>query len=336
MHRAAVRTLVYKSSYGRLRQLAVYVSMIRTIGNNVLNKTDTAYRPLRTSVDLSGDAVTIRRKQPPPDLSPYLIEFWEYDVDPKLDYVPIQVFPSGCVVLRFNVTSQGVEPVLYAPSLNNNMKGLFFHEWIIFGVALRPNMAYQLLGISLHELRDMRINMECFWPVDVRRACEQIAGATSFAERITVFTKFLRKIFREDVTPNSGFLNVFQDITLNAQRASDIGMIAKRHGANGRSLRRHFIKYLGVGPKQMDRLVRVQNSMRQIQHRPSQSLASLSAGYKFSDQAHFSREFRSFVGFSPKVFASLVGSMHKKSLDIWSGMTTDYRHKVPPKILRFE
>lgn len=301
-----------------------------------MKKTDTPYQPLRTSVDLSGDAVKIHRLPPPPDLNPYIIEFWEYEVDPSDDYVPVQVFPSGCVLLRFNVTPHGVESVLYGPSLNNDMKGLFFHEWVIFGAAVRPDMAYHLLGLSLHELRDLRINMECFWPNAVRQTSQRIGETGSFAERAEVFAQFLRKVFRQDIRPSNDFLSVFHEITRNAQHAEDIGLIAKGHGLNGRSLRRHFTRYLGVGPKQMDRLVRVQQTMQQIRHQPRQNLASMCAGYGFSDQAHFSREFRSLTGLSPKRFASLVGHMHDKTLGLWSGMSTDYRHQSPPKILRFE
>ncbi len=107
------------------------------------------FRPIRTSTVLSGKSVVTTRVAAPPDLSPYVMEFWEYKVDPRLPYVPVQVFPNGCLSIRFNIKPQEVEPVLYGPSTCNNMKGLFYSDWTIFGAALWPARSYQLLGLSL-------------------------------------------------------------------------------------------------------------------------------------------------------------------------------------------
>jgi len=300
-----------------------------------LNKTANLYRPLRTSVDLSGDAVKITRVAPPPDLANTVMDFWQYEVDRTLDYIPIQVFPSGCVAIRFNIRPDHVESVLYGPSLRNNMKGLFYHDWAIFGLSLYPDRAYSLLGLSLHELRDVRISLECFWPARIRQLTEQLGYTENFNTRIVAMTQFLRDVIRKDVQPKADFLNAFTDIVDRAPHAQDIGYIAKRHGASGRTLRRHFSKYLGIGPKQMDRLVRVQQSMRAIHAAPNQALVQLAQQQGFSDQPHLSREFRTITGYSPAKFASLVGVMHDKSLPAWANLSTEWRTKRSPKIMRF-
>ena len=301
-----------------------------------MNKTATLYRPLRTSVDLSGDAIAIKRVAPPQDLADIVMDLWQYEVDPALDYVPVQVFPSGCVVLRFNLRPDHVESVLYGPSLRNNMKGLFYHDWGIVGLSIYPDRAYSLLGLSLHELRDIRILLECFWPQQVRRVAERLVECTSFAQRVDVMCDFLRQVLRTDVGPKADFLNAFSDIVRQAPHAEDIGYIAKRHGVSGRNLRRQFSKYLGFGPKQTERLIRVQNSMRAIYTRPQQRLAQVAHTTGFSDQAHLTREFRALTGYSPSRFAALIGGIHEKNLPAWSGLTTQWRDRRSPRIIRFE
>ncbi len=301
-----------------------------------MNKTANSYRPLRTSVDLSGNAVKITRVPPPPDLAGVVMDFWQYEVDPSLDYIPIQVFPSGCVALRFNIRPDHVESVLYGPSLRNNMKGLFYHDWSIFGLSIYPDRAYSLLGLALHELRDVRILLECFWPQRIRFLGERLVECCSFDERVVAMAEFLRQVLRTDVQPKADFLNAFADIVSRAPHAEDIGYIAKRHGASGRTLRRQFSKYMGIGPKQIDRLVRVQKSMCAIYKSPNHGLSQLAQQTGFCDQAHFSREFRSFTGYSPNRFASLVGTMHHKDLPAWADLNTSWRNKRSPKIMRFE
>lgn len=301
-----------------------------------MNKTANSYRPIRTTVDMSGDAVRITRVPPPPDLADFVMEFWQYEVDPALDYIPVQVFPSGCVAVRFNIRPDHVESVLYGPSLRNNMKGLFYHDWQIFGFSLYPDRAYHLLGLSLHELRDVRIHLECFWPQRIRLLGEQLEECHSFSERILIMSEFLRQIIRRDIEPKSDFLNAFSDIVSRAPHAEDIGYIAKRNAASGRTLRRHFQKYLGIGPKQIDRLIRVQRSMRAICTSPNSQLAHLAQQTGFSDQAHLSREFRALTGYAPARFASLIGNIHDRSLPAWSELDTSWRNIRSPKIMRFE
>jgi len=299
--------------------------MFARIGGDVLNKTVTDYRPMRTSLDLSGDHVTIYRQAPPADLSPFVLEFWEYDVSPAVDYLPMQIYPNGCVLLRFNVTALGVEPVIYGPSLRNAMKSLFLPEWTIFGAALRPNMAYHLLGLSLSELSDQRLNMESVWPNRTEVICSKIAQAQSFSERTVVFSQFLRNAMRCDVEPSNDFLNVFHDIVTMPEAGPNLDGILKRHGTNGRMMRRHFAKYLGIGPKRMERLVRFQRGLDLMRRDSDVNLALISNQLGYSDQAHFSRECQAMVGMTPSRFASGVGCMGDKSLDLWNGVGAYYQ-----------
>lgn len=312
------------------------LGIITWLGGIILNKTANLYKPVRTSAELSGDAVRLLKKVPPKDLEPFVMDFWEYKVDAKLDYMPVQVFPSGCLVMRFNIRPDHVESVLYGPSLRNNMKGLFYHDWTIFGVAIHPQRAYHLLGLSLSELRDLRVHIDCFWPKQVRELEQRLWDSRNFDSRISMVADFLRRIMRANLNPKADFLNAYQDLLRGAPHAADIGYIAKSHGTSGRTLRRHFLKYLGLGPKQTDRLIRVQNSMRTLCSDPSTSLAALSQRWGFSDQAHLSREFRALTGYTPGLFSDSMGVIHNKSLPVWAGMDTQWRHKRSPSVIRFD
>ena len=216
------------------------------------------------------------------------------------------------------------------------MKGIFYHDWSIFGIALHPERAYQLLGLSLKELRNIRIHLDCFWPNKIPALEEQLQEASDFGSRIVLMSAFLRDVLRVDVSPKAEFLNAYQDIISRAPHPEDIGYIAKQHGSSGRNLRRTFSKYLGIGPKQTERLFRVQNSMRTIHSSATPQLAEVAHSQGYSDQAHFSREFKSLTGYTPGRFAALNGIIHQKSLPAWSTMDTSWRFKRSPKVMRFE
>lgn len=56
---------------------------------------------------------------------------------------------------------------------------------------------------------------------------------------------------------------------------------------------------VGIAPKQMCRQVRFQNALHLMQNRPDINLSWLAQTLGYSDQAHFSKEFKNFSGVSP-------------------------------------
>ncbi len=244
-----------------------------------LNKTAMTslhYHPIRTSAVLSGSAITARRIAPPADLQPYVMEFWEYAVNPELPFAPVQVFPNGCVSIRFTIKSDEVEPILYGPSICNNMKGLFFSDWIIFGVALWPHRSYQLLGLSIHEVRDLRIHLDCLFPKQTEALCEKMSSTRNIAERIKVLSDFLRRTLREQ-TPSADFLNAYSNLVSEAPLHSDVRSITRNKQTSDRHLRRHFSKYLGLSPKETHRLVKVQSALSMLGAEPKRHPNTLAA-----------------------------------------------------------
>ena len=293
------------------------------------------YRPIRTSTVLSGESVKTISVAPPPDLAPYVMDFWEYTVDPKVDYLPVQVFPNGCLSIRFNIKPHDVESIIYGPSTCNNMKGLFFSDWTIFGAALWPARSYQLLGLSLQEVRDLRIHLDCIFPKQSTILCEKMREATDMSMRISVLSEFLRATLR-DKEPEADFLNAYKKLVSEAPLYSDVREITRATQTSDRHLRRHFHKYLGLGPKETHRLIKVQYALKLLSADPTRNLTNLAFDLGFSDQAHFGRSFKHIVGVTPKRFSTLVGCMQDLSHDIWSDQDPNWKDRPTPKVIRFQ
>lgn len=296
-----------------------------------------SYRPLRNSIELSGDAARVYRIIPPADLLPYVLEFWEYKINPLASAVPTQIFPNGCVSIRFNVRKEGVESILYGPSTNRNMKGWLFSEWIVVGAVIRPERAYHLLGLSAHEFRDLRIKFDCIWPNRMARIEERMSETKSFRERADVMIRFLRASIRQDVAPKNSFLSAYREIVDESGVTTNITDIAKRHGVNDRNLRRQFRKYLGLSPKEMARVARLQQGLKNLSRLPGSNISKLSLDAGYCEQSHFTREFQDLTGMAPGKFASLVGKFSNPELDIWRGLSAAklFRDVLSPDLFRF-
>jgi AraC-like DNA-binding protein len=72
-----------------------------------------------------------------------------------------------------------------------------------------------------------------------------------------------------------------------------------------RQLQRRFVEYVGYGPKTLQRILRFQRAIGQLQS-PDAGLAGVAATAGYADQAHLSRESRRLAGLSPRQLARRV------------------------------
>ena len=216
----------------------------------------------------------------------YLLEFFQYEVPDDVAFAPVQIYPSGVVVLRFDIREHDVEAALFGPSLSPHVRGLFFRGIPIFGVAIRATHAYALLGLEVSELRNLRIQLDVFWPRSVRSLKEQLWEARNFEQRVAALSQFMRGVLRPS-EPQADFLCAFQALvrTSGALRLKQ----ARGSAASERTLRRQFARFVGDQSKQMARVIRFQQLLTGIASgSPCHLPSSRSGGY--SDHAHMTRD----------------------------------------------
>ncbi|MCM3631113.1 helix-turn-helix domain-containing protein [Paenibacillus glycanilyticus] len=80
--------------------------------------------------------------------------------------------------------------------------------------------------------------------------------------------------------------------------------MTKEFDLNIRRLQRLFAKYVGVNPKSVIRLYRLQNAAEAMDLGQAQDLAWLSVELGYHDQAHFSKDFKAVIGRSPEQYLS--------------------------------
>ncbi|MEZ8099016.1 helix-turn-helix domain-containing protein [Vibrio bivalvicida] len=77
------------------------------------------------------------------------------------------------------------------------------------------------------------------------------------------------------------------------------GKIGEQFPYNQRQVERRFRQWLGMSPKYFQRLRRVHSSLNKLRENPDVSLADFAFEHGFSDQAHMTREFKTFVLTTP-------------------------------------
>lgn len=69
-----------------------------------------------------------------------------------------------------------------------------------------------------------------------------------------------------------------------------------------RQLERHFKKQIGISPKQLSKVVRLQATLQTLLQQKPVRLTDIAYENEYFDQNHFIKDFKEFVGITPKEF----------------------------------
>jgi AraC-like DNA-binding protein len=94
---------------------------------------------------------------------------------------------------------------------------------------------------------------------------------------------------------------------LNLLRSLSVRETARTLGISERRLHSIFSEDVGLSPKQWSRVRRFQRALRALHQGCDMRWAELAATCGYADQAHFSRDFRSFSGIDPTTYSASRG-----------------------------
>ena len=84
--------------------------------------------------------------------------------------------------------------------------------------------------------------------------------------------------------------------------SSAIKAILKDDVSKRRQLEREFKGKIGISPKQLAKVIRLQSALKRILNRQSETLTEIAYESEYYDQAHFIRDFKEFTGTTPRKF----------------------------------
>jgi AraC-like DNA-binding protein len=97
-------------------------------------------------------------------------------------------------------------------------------------------------------------------------------------------------------------------VALLARRAATVAEVAQRVFLSERQLERRFADHVGYGPKTLQRILRLQHVVRQLEsHGTAGRLAEVAASAGYADQSHLSRETRRLTGLTPRQLVRWIG-----------------------------
>ncbi len=203
-----------------------------------------------------------------------------------------EVWPDGCLELMF---SPGKTFQVHADGSTERFPRVFVLGLQTGIIRVRAEGEVCLLGARL-----LPVAARDWQPRELESlmdGIEPLLKCARFPEAVSIVQAWLL----EQPPIEDEFSSVLRELYASAGTLS-IAELASARGVSARHLQRTFAAHLGVSPKHLAKIVRFAQSWSTMLRRPELTLAELALELGYSDQAHFSNEFRSFGRQSPRAF----------------------------------
>ena len=256
---------------------------------------------------LAAQRLRIGRYLPATDLKSFIEYFWvvEWDLRGQEPHVQ-KTLPYPCVHLVFEAGRSGIFGV---------MNGVFERRIEgaarALGVRFRPGGFRGVLGGPVATITDRVIPLSAVYEFDVAAAETEVLAGAGDAALVSTAERLLRtRIPAIDDTVD--LVHGIVDRIANERDINRVDELAAQVKLGERALQRLFNDYVGVSPKWVIRRSRLQDAAARLANAEDVNLTQLAAELGYSDQAHFTRDFKTLVGRSPSDYRRSAGESNRR------------------------
>lgn len=251
--------------------------------------------------------------KPHPDLEAIVKCHWTLEVPAEMATEKQRIVPDGCIEMAFllgddvkRFTSED-EFVLQprAMVMGQITKPSFIQPTGYvnsFAVRFYPYGFANFVKTPIKELADKDTPLDLLFGEELASELDRkIQLATNTKERIDIVEDFFLSKLTETATIDQIVKSTI-DSLIETKGGMPINSILKSELSKRRSLERKFMKLVGISPKQLGKIVRLQTALKMILQQRSESLTKIAYESDYYDQAHFIKDFKEFTGTNPKSY----------------------------------
>ncbi|RAK65187.1 helix-turn-helix transcriptional regulator [Hymenobacter edaphi] len=219
------------------------------------------------------------------------------------------IIPKGLVEVIFNLNDQ--EPVTARIDARafqlprcflSGFHSVPVQTWMprrhtLFGMVLNPTAAVSLFRLGAADFVNQCLDLTLVH-APLLELWEQLMAPASFAERVTLVQRWLLPR-RPALTAQERLLN--QYLSSPAAPALTVPALADQLCYSPRHLSRRLQALTGMNAEQTLLYQKYRQAI-ELMHRPELSLTEIAHACQFTDQAHFSKTFRSFAHLAPREY----------------------------------
>jgi AraC-like DNA-binding protein len=170
----------------------------------------------------------------------------------------------------------------------------------IFAVRFYPEGFTPFASIPVKQMENKAVPLQELFG-DEGLELEKAMLAARKEDRVKIVEAFLLgKLISREAVDRVARSSVELIMHLNGQLSVD--ELSDYLKINRRQLERKFSSVIGLSPKQLSKIIRLQTTLKMLADKQFTSLTAVAYEGDYYDQAHFIKDFKEFTGMSPKNF----------------------------------
>lgn len=263
------------------------------------------------------------------DLETIVKCYWTLEVPLQQDTQRQLILPDGCVDMCFilgdnikRYTSDNDFIIQPRQMLLGQITKQFYIEPTgyvnTFAIRFYPYGFANFIDLPLNELSNKETPLnELFGNENTERISQEVIQAQTTNERIDIVERFLIERLKDKSTIDNIVKSIIDTMFLTKGSKTLIAML-KNDMTKRRQLERNFTRQIGLSPKQLSKVIRLQATLQMLLNNTKGTLTDLAYENEYYDQAHFIKDFKEFTGITPKDFLTddkmaLSSLLYKKS-----------------------
>lgn len=171
----------------------------------------------------------------------------------------------------------------------------------IIAVRFYPQGLQPFMRFSLKELTDQWISSEDVFG----KAWKEVEDKLFEAATVEMKAELLQAFLLQQLLKNNNYDHLAAEWVsriLASKGMASVDDLIKGQRISYRQMERRFTSAVGINPKMLSRITRLQQFLKVVQHGQVNSLTALAYDMGYYDQSHFVKDFKSFTGLTPRQY----------------------------------
>lgn len=253
-------------------------------------------------------------RTPREPLSYFVETFWFHEGHVSTHSME-RLLPDGGIELIFDLT--GTPKHVYSPVDLRTLR-TYRGSWIsgqqsgqiiieaaqnscMYGIRFRPGGFYPFFKAPVSELNDSVVDLDSIWGKFILETRERLMEASTPAERFDLLEEMLYRRVVRGLEPDPQMSYAIRKFMHHGEGLL-VKDVAAEIGLSHRQLIRRFDERVGLKPKMLARVFRMNEALRRLQKKPAGSMADVALECGYFDQAHLVHEFQELTRMTPSQY----------------------------------
>ena len=252
--------------------------------------------------------------KPGPDLEDFVKCYWTLKVEREKVPPRQRIIPDGCMEMIFHHGDLFKQYLQSGEAIEQPRCFVFGQITCpleveptgavdIFSVRFCPEGFTPFATVPVVDIENRAVSLEDLFGLEGKIFQEHVLSAVSVQDRIGFCEQFLKKRFVTNESVDRT-VKACVDCMLSLNGQISVSGLSEEMNMHRRQIERRFAITIGLSPKQLAKVLRLQGALKRLMHKNYNSLTELAYEGEYYDQAHFIRDFKEFTGLTPRQYYS--------------------------------